>query len=142
VEADRREFLGTGWRFPIRPTAAGGLAWSAGEQKVGESIWLILSTALGERVMRPRVGCGVHARLFSGDSATMRAAVAQDVRNALVTWEPRIDVLDVRVEIGDEMGAMLVVFVDYRIRANNAVQNLVYPLYATEGIASVTGAAG
>jgi phage baseplate assembly protein W len=142
VPADRREFLGTGWRFPIRPTASGGLAWSSGEQKVGESIWLVLSTALGERVMRPRVGCGVHDRLFAGDSANTRAAIAQDVRTALVTWEPRVDVLDVRVDVGDDIGAMLVVFVDYRIRENNAVHNLVYPLYATEGIASVTGAAG
>lgn len=131
--ADRREFLGTGWRFPIRPTAAGSLAWSFGEQKVAESIWLILSTALGERVMRPRVGCGIHDLLFAGDTNATRAAAASSVREALTSWEPRIDVLDVRVEDGGATGAVLVVFVDYRIRANNAVHNLVYPLYATEG---------
>lgn len=142
MAADRREFLGSGWRFPIRPTASGGLAWSSGEQKVGESIWLVLSTALGERVMRPLVGCGVHERLFAPDSFATRAAIAHDVREALTTWEPRIDVLDVRVEIGDEIGVMLVVFVDYRIRENNAVHNLVYPLYATEGVASVAGGTG
>jgi phage baseplate assembly protein W len=141
VAADRREFLGTGWRFPIRPSATGGLALSAGEQKVGESIWLVLSTALGERVMRPRVGCRVHERLFDGDNASTRAAIAQDVRDALVTWEPRIDVLDVRVDVGDDIGAMLVVFVDYRVRQNNAVHNLVYPLYESEGIAATGGAA-
>jgi phage baseplate assembly protein W len=139
VATDRREFLGTGWRFPIRPTATGGLSWSSGEQKVGESIWLILSTALGERVMRPLVGCGVHDKLFAGDSFALRAAVAQDARDALTSWEPRIDVLDVRVETGDDFGAVLVVFVDYRIRSNNAVHNLVYPLYATEGLSAVAG---
>jgi phage baseplate assembly protein W len=133
---DRREFLGTGWRFPIRPTASGGLAWSAGEQKVAESIWLVLSTALGERVMRPRVGCGVHDLLFAGDSAATRAAVAHHAIEALTEWEPRIDVLDVRVEAGGDTGTTLVVFVDYRIRANNAVHNLVYPLYAVEGEAT------
>lgn len=136
--ADGRQFLGTGWSFPIAPNAGGGLGWSSGEQKVAESIWLILSTALGERVMRPLVGCGVHDRLFTGDSAVMRAAVAQDVRTALTQWEPRIDVLDVQVQVADETGAHLVVFVDYRIRANNAKQNLVYPLFAVEGL-SVTG---
>jgi len=136
VATDRREFLGTGWRFPIRPNATGAFAWSSGEQKVAESIWLVLSTALGERVMRPRVGCAVHDLLFAGDTSATRAAVAHHAREALVTWEPRIDVLDVRVEDGGEVGAVLVVFVDYRIRANNAVHNLVYPLYATEGVSA------
>jgi phage baseplate assembly protein W len=132
--ADRREFLGTGWRFPIRPDATGSLTWSYGEQKVAESIWLVLSTALGERVMRPRVGCGVHDLLFAGDTNATRAAAAHSVREALTTWEPRVDVLDVRVEEAGDAGTELVVFVDYRVRSNNAVHNLVYPLYATEGV--------
>jgi phage baseplate assembly protein W len=139
VVPDGREFLGTGWRFPIAPGPTGGLRFSSGEQKVAESIWLVLSTALGERVMRPLVGCGVHDRLFAGDSAATRAAIAEDVRDALTTWEPRIDVLDVQVQVADEIGAQLVVFVDYRIRANNAVHNLVYPLYAVEGLSATGG---
>ena len=57
------------------------------------------------------------------------------MRTALRQWEPRIDVLDVRVEQADEIGAQLVVFVDYRIRANNAKANLVYPLFVSEGLA-------
>jgi phage baseplate assembly protein W len=139
VQADGREFLGTGWSFPISPASTGGFRWAAGEQKVAESIWLILSTALGERAMRPLVGCGVHARLFAPDSPTTRAAISEDVRDALTTWEPRIDVLDVQVQLADEIGAQLVVFVDYRIRANNAIHNLVYPLYAVEGLSSTGG---
>jgi uncharacterized protein len=135
VPTDGREFLGTGWAFPIVPDATGGLSFSSGERKVGQSVWLILSTALGERVMRPQVGCGVHDRLFAGDSAVLRAAIAQDTRIALTQWESRIDVLDVRVEQADEIGAQLVVFVDYRIRANNAKANLVYPLFVNEGLA-------
>lgn len=131
---DRREFLGSGWRFPIVPDAAGSLSWSAGEQKVGESIWLLLSTALGERVMRPRVGCGAHDLLFASDTAATRGLLAHHVREALVSFEPRIDVLDVRVEESPDAGSSLSVLVDYRIRANNAMHNLVYPLYVTEGM--------
>jgi phage baseplate assembly protein W len=140
VPTDGRTFLGTGWSFPIAVGPGGGLGWSAGEQKVAESIWLILSTALGERAMRPLVGCGVHDLLFAGDTATTRAAIAEDVREALTTWEVRIDVLDVQVEAADEIGASLVVFVDYRVRANNAKANLVYPLYAVEGLSAAGSA--
>jgi phage baseplate assembly protein W len=131
---DRREFLGSGWRFPIEPNAAGSLSWSGGEQKVGEAIWLLLSTALGERVMRPRVGCGAHATLFAGDTGATRALIAHHVREALVSFEPRIDVLDVRVQEAAGAANGLAVLIDYRIRENNALHNLVYPLYAVEGV--------
>jgi len=130
---DRREFLGVGWRFPVAVNPSGGLSWSAGERDVAEAIWLVLSTAPGERVMRPRLGCAVHRLVFDNDTAATRAAVAHHVLEALTEYEPRIDVLDVRVgEPGADLDALLVT-IDYRIRANNAVYNLVYPLYVTEG---------
>lgn len=130
------DFLGTGWRFPLRIDGHGGLSWSTGERSVAESIWLVLSTARGERQMRPRFGCGLHDLVFAGDGPATRATIAYQVREALTEWEPRIDVLDVRVEPGD-VGApsstLLLISVDYRIRANNAFHNLVYPFYAVEG---------
>ncbi len=135
MPVDRRDFLGTGWRFPITVNPSGGLSWSTGERDIAESIWIVLSTAPGERVMEPEFGCGAHQLLFDNDTAATRAEIAHHVTTALVRFEPRIDVLDVQV---DDAGASdidaLLVSVDYRIRANNALHNLVYPLYVTEGM--------
>jgi phage baseplate assembly protein W len=130
-----RSFLGAGWRFPIRIDGRGGLGWSSGEQDIAEAIWLILSTAKGERQMRPRFGCGIHDEVFAGINAATQAAISYQVRAALTEWEPRIDVLDVGVEAGDRSGTslLLLVKVSYRIRANNQMHNLVYPFYAQEG---------
>lgn len=132
---DRRDYLGTGWRFPLSVNPAGGLSWSSGERDIAESIWIVLSTAPGERVMEPEFGCGAHQLLFDNDSAATRAEIAHHVTTALVRFEPRIDVLDVRVDdaAASDIDALLV-SVDYRIRANNALHNLVYPLYVTEGM--------
>lgn len=130
------DFLGTGWRFPLRVAGHGGLSWSVGERSVAEAVWLVLSTARGERVMRPRFGCGIHDVVFAGDSPATRATLAYQVREALTEWEPRIDVLDVRVEPGETgvpSSTLLLISIDYRIRANNAFHNLVYPFYAVEG---------
>ncbi|MCA9908387.1 MAG: GPW/gp25 family protein, partial [Anaerolineae bacterium] len=59
--------------------------------------------------------------------------VQSRVQDALVRWEPRIDVLDVRVETPPEARNFLLIRIDYRIRANNAFYNLVYPFFLTEG---------
>lgn len=130
---DARSFLGTGWSFPVRVGANGGLGLSSTEQLIAESIWLVLSTAPGERVMNPRFGCGMHSYVFAGDNAATRAAIAQHVRDALTNDEPRIDVLDVRVNESGDLDNVLMVAVDYRILDNNAMHNLVYPFYINEG---------
>ena len=53
----RDEFIGRGWRFPIRVNRRGGLDWSEGPDRVRDAIWLILSTGHGEREQCHR---GVH----------------------------------------------------------------------------------
>lgn len=130
---DARSFLGAGWKFPVRVAPNGGLAFSSAEQSVAESIWLVLSTAPGERVMNAEFGCGMHNYVFAGNTAATRAAVAQHVHDALINYEPRIELLDVRVTSGGDLDNVLLVAIDYRILDNNAMHNLVYPFYINEG---------
>ncbi len=128
-----REFLGVGWKFPLQVTPSGRIAMARYEQRIEESIYLILSTAKGERVMLPDLGCGVHDLVFAPNNQITISAVVQTVRQALVAYEPRIDVLDINVETPPEEPNLLLIRIDYRIRANNALGNLVYPFYITEG---------
>jgi phage baseplate assembly protein W len=128
-----RDFLGTGWKFPVYPNPRGGLSFSSGEQDIQEAIWIILSTAPGERQMRPQFGCGIHDFVFAPNNPATRGAIAHQVHAALTRWEPRIDVLDVRVASSPDEQNTLLIRVDYRIRANNAFHNLVYPFYIREG---------
>lgn len=130
-----RDFLGRGWSFPVRPTERGRLALLGGEEKIRQSLWLILSTAPGERQMRPDFGCGIHDLVFEANTAALRGMVQDKVREALTRWEPRIDVVDVRVETPPEARNYLLIDIDYRVRANNSLFNLVYPFFLDEGAA-------
>jgi phage baseplate assembly protein W len=89
--------------------------------------------------MRPSFGCGIHDLVFQANTAALRGVVEQQVREALVRWEPRIDLMDVRAETdeSDPIGSRLLIYIDYRIRANNAFYNLVYPFYINEGPGSI-----
>lgn len=131
---DPRGFLGKGWRYPLGVTAHGRIATSRYEPRVEESIRFILGTAPGERVMRPDFGCGIHDLVFAPDNPGTIGLVSEVVRRALVRFEPRIDVLEVRAESQPEQRELLLIRIDYRIRANNTIENLVYPFYITEGL--------
>ena len=129
----QREFLGVGWKFPLQVTPGGKIAQARYEQRIEESIYLILTTAKGERVMLPDFGCGIHDLVFAPNNTLTRSAVVQNVRQALVTYERRIDVLDVTAEAADGEPNLLLIRINYRIRANNALGNLVYPFFIREG---------
>jgi phage baseplate assembly protein W len=134
-----RKFLGVGFAFPLQiDPATGQFGFAAYEADVQQAIFTILSTAKGERVMVPDFGCGMHDRVFSPNTATQANAVSADVREALTRWEPRIDLLDVNVTIDGAQGEVLLIRVDYRIRANNAFYNTVYPFYVNDPQTLVT----
>lgn len=128
-----RQFLGVGFKFPLQVTSRGTIAMSRYEQKIEESIHMILSTAPGERVMLPEFGCGIHDQVFAPNDSVSVALIVDQVRRALVMHEPRIDVLTVRATTTPEEPNVLLIRVDYRVRSNNTLGNLVYPFYVTEG---------
>ncbi len=121
-------FLGSGWQFPVGVDEQGAIQAAAYEESVRQSIWIILGTSKGERVMRPDFGCGIYDLVFEVNSSTVASDVAEEVRDALLLFEPRIDVLDVQVESGGG-GEILYISIDYQVRATNTVFNLVYPFY-------------
>lgn len=129
----QQDFLGRGWPFPTKPGANRRLSFVSGEARIRQSIWLILSTAPGERQMRPEFGCGIHDLVFQPNTAVLRTAVQNQVREALVRWEQRIDVVDVRAEAPPDQRNYLLIRIDYRIRTTNAFYNLVYPFFINEG---------
>jgi phage baseplate assembly protein W len=121
-------FLGVGWRFPVG-LEGGRIAMAEYEEAVRQAIWILLATARGERRMRPDFGCGIHDLVFAVNSAEAAGRVASEVRQALVQWEPRIDVIRVEAGADDSQPGRLLIEIEYRVRATNNRWNLVYPFY-------------
>jgi phage baseplate assembly protein W len=123
------DFVGVGWAFPLRTDAAGGIALVSKGREIDESIRLILGTAPGERPMRPEFGCRIHDEVFAGIGAGSAGRIAQDVRDALARWEPRIEVTDVDVSLDREDASILYIEISYTISTTNDRRNLVFPFY-------------
>jgi len=111
----------------LQVTPGGKIASSRHEQRIEESIYLILSTAKGERVMLPDFGCGIHELVFAPNNSTTISVVTHMVREALVMFEPRIDLIDVLVEVAPEQLNLLLIRVSYRVRATNTMETWSIP---------------
>jgi phage baseplate assembly protein W len=124
------DFLGLGWNFPVGVDENGQVRLAPDpEEGIRQSIWTILSTSPGERLMRPDFGCGMHDLVFAVNNAGTASAVAGAVRQALALWEPRIDVLEVYAAADPTRANVLLVEINYEVRSTNSRFNLVYPFY-------------
>ncbi|MCM1497996.1 MAG: GPW/gp25 family protein [Clostridium sp.] len=133
-EFDRHhDFLGNGWQFPVTvDSMTGQIRESSYEENIKQSIYLIVMTRKGERVMRPDFGCDIHQFMFDTIDYTTLMIMQQAVEAALIRWEPRIQ--DIRVEVRDRVqeNSAVEIGIAYRVRTTNSPFNLVFPFYLEE----------
>src|SRR5438552_1217193 len=122
-------FLGRGLRFPIEADATGALRLAEAEDKVRDSVLLILATVQGERQMRPDFGSRLQEQVFGLLRASTFSRIAFHVQEALIQWEPRIEVQSVIARPDAVEDGLVLVSVDYTVRATNTRFNLVYPFF-------------
>src|SRR5688572_26392419 len=121
--------LGRGWAFPVRPNReTRNLELTAGREKVRQSIFLILDTDPGERIMRPTFGCGLRRYLMKPNTAATRELIRREVESALTAFESRIRLTEVRVDPGDEP-ALVLIGIGYAHRLDGRRETLVFPFY-------------
>lgn len=128
-----KRILGSGWHFPIAFDRRDTIALAHHEEKIMQSIFIILGTAKGERVMRPDFGCEIHERIFNIIDASTLTLIRSDIKEALILWEPRIEVLAVTPDTMFLSEGRIDILVDYKVRYTNTAHNLVYPFYLQSG---------
>jgi uncharacterized protein len=123
------DLIGRGWAFPVRVDGRGGIALASGAEELEGALRMILSTAPGERVMRPEFGCAIWDHLFAGTDASSLGQMAQAVREAVGRWEPRVELEDLHVAPDPDEPTCVRIELAYRARATNDRRSLVFPFY-------------
>ena len=124
-----QEFLGSGMKFPpkINP-ATGRFEVAKGEISIKESVYIILMTQKSERWIRPEFGSSLMNYTFMDTSSTMLNVMAREVASDLVSQEPRLADVNVRIDSASKQGC-LIIYIDYLVRETNVRDNLVFPFY-------------
>lgn len=131
-------FLGTGWSFP--PTfekQTGTVAMVTNEADIRESLNILLSTSLGERVMQPKYGCDLNDYIFEGLSSSVIGYIKDRVKNSILLYEPRIiaEKIDVTSDGSfDLIEGRFIIEVEYSIPGTNSRFNYVYNYYQNEAL--------
>lgn len=126
-------FIGSGWSFPPAfDKNAASVSMSSGIRDIEESLRIIFSTALGERIMNPLFGCALDSSVFEVMNASRIAWLENLIRTAIIYHEARIDADQITVE-PDPLAGRLLIAIGYKVRGSNSRFNFVYPYYLNEG---------
>ena len=127
-------FLGRGWAFPPSFNSnSGTVEMSKAEQDIKESLHILLSTTLGERVMQPKYGCNLNAYVFDALDNTTQTMLKDLVETAIIYHEPRIDVDKISIQEANIIEGEFEILIEFIIRSTNSRSNMVFPFYAKEG---------
>ncbi|MEH2144173.1 GPW/gp25 family protein [Nostoc sp.] len=129
VYSQQKDYLGTGWAYPLHLSVQGGIQLSREDQKVKESIWIILRTGVGERVYRPNFGSRLSELAFAPMNSDTLLRIRLYVLQALEVWEPRI-IVDQVLTDPDPVRGRIDIIINYRLKDNpKIINNFVYPYY-------------
>ena len=129
-----RPFLGRGWSFPpeFDRQARAVLMLEEGVD-IQSSLYILLSTKLGERVMQPSYGCNMDSLVFEAMNLTLLTYLKDLVENAILYHEPRIELDKVIIDTTNQNEGLLLIEIHYDVRTTNSRYNYVYPFYLNEG---------
>ncbi|MFD0861702.1 GPW/gp25 family protein [Sungkyunkwania multivorans] len=131
---EKNAFLGTGWGFPPEfSNTLNKVKMISAEEDIDSSLHILLSTRLRERVMLPDYGCNLEELLFEALNRTLITYITELIKTAILYHEPRIDVERIDISESDPLEGIVLVEIDYRVRATNSRRNMVFPFYKEEG---------
>lgn len=141
MENSFNSFLGTGWSFPPEfNKVSNSVELVSGIEDVDQSLNILLSTALGERVMQPKYGCDLTDYVFESLNSSVIGYLKDRVTNAILFYEPRIRVEQIEITSSDSMELIegrFTISIQYFVPGTNSRFNYVYDYYLNEALKSI-----
>lgn len=127
TELDR--MIGSGVAFPFKSTEVFGLALSTSLERINQSLFILLSTRKGSRLMLPEYGSSLSMYRFDPYDRVLVEKIRETLFTDIAKWEPRVSVMSIdctldQVSINNHT---LYIRVKYSLRNTDVQGNFVYP---------------
>lgn len=134
AEVKTNDFLGRGWSFPPEfNITSQSVEMTEKVDDIYKSLEILLTTKVGERIMQPKYGCNMDELIFESLDTATKTIIIDKIKTAILYFEPRIDAKKIELNTDNESEGIIVLEIEYVVRATNSRFNFVYPYYRSEG---------
>jgi uncharacterized protein len=123
-------FLGSGWSFP--PTFdidKGAVVMAQGDEDIHQSLKILFSTMLRERVMLPDYGSKLPGYVFGSIGPALFTQIQDALNWSILYYEPRISQVKIDVAADNFADGIVTISLSYVVVQTNARSNMVFPFY-------------
>lgn len=114
------------WSFPLHFDPYGKTVETVyDDESIKQSLYMLLSTSPGERIMEPEYGCDLKPLAFERLTLSLETQMKNDIKKAIETFESRIDIKSITLE-DVEVDGCINIKIDYSIKTNKNNHTMVY----------------
>jgi phage baseplate assembly protein W len=110
-----------GIKFPFQQGSTSFPEGATDDVLIKDSLFQLLMTSVGERVMRPDLGSNVTSLVFENNDVVLGSLIRAEVQGVIARFEPRVKVLDIQVEQQDSTVILTLSYVVLATRKPNTV---------------------
>lgn len=134
METNDRNFIGVGWSFPPQfDHVSRRVEMTDGVEDINNSLHILLSTIVGERVMDMSYGCNLDDMVFESLDTSTITYIKTKIEKAILFYEARIEVERIEINTQDILEGVILIEIDYIVSATNNRFNFVFPFWREEG---------
>ncbi len=128
--ATDQDFLGQGWAFPPQWDEQGNkLRMVSGLDDINQSLLILFTTEIGERVMQPQYGTALRSMLFEDLNEHFRSYIQLVLTRSLSLFEVRIRPVRWEFSADNTLEGRYLIHLEYVVRSTNQRANFVFPFY-------------
>lgn len=127
-ESDK--IIGRGWAFPPQFKAeTNETVMAEGVDDINQSLFILFTTEIGERVMQPNYGSAMKSMIFESINEHFKSYMRLVLTRSIALYEARIKPISIDFFEDEALDGRYLMHLDYFVLATKQKNSFVFPFY-------------
>lgn len=127
-ESDK--IIGRGWAFPPQfKVDTNETVMAEGVDDINQSLYILFTTEIGERVMQPNYGSAMKSMIFESINEHFKSYMRLVLTRSIALYEARIKPISIEFYEDETLDGRYLMHLDYIVLATKQKNSFVFPFY-------------
>ncbi len=124
------KILGRGWAFPPQfKVDSNETVMAEGVEDIDQSLYILFTTEIGERVMQPNFGSAMKSMIFESINEHFKSYMRMVLTRSIYLYEARIKPISIDFSTDETLEGRYVMHLDYYVLETKQKNSFVFPFY-------------